>query len=90
MSDEKEKELKERMVLLERVTKESSEILNQLATLKEELDREKRSKELEEKRLEDKVHKVVRLEQKLAELKENQKQVYQEIEELERQLHFKN
>ena len=87
MSDEKEKELKERMVLLERVSMEIDAIKKQLATLRgEEWDREKRSKELEENRLKE----IVRLEQKLAELIKNQKRVYQEIDELERQLHFKN
>ena len=86
MSDEKEKELKKRMVLLERVSMEIDDIKKQLETSREEWDREKRSKELEENRLEE----IVRLEQKLAKLIENQKRVYQEIDELERQLHFKN
>ena len=86
MSDEKEKELKKRMVLRERVSMEIDDIKKQLETSREEWDREKRSKELEENRLKE----IVRLEQKLAELIENQKRVYQEIDELERQLHFKN
>ena len=84
MSDEKE--LKKRMVLRERVSMEIDDIKKQLETSREEWDREKRSKELEENRLKE----IVRLEQKLAELIENQKRVYQEIDELERQLHFKN
>ena len=86
MSDEKEKELKKRMVLRERVSMEIDDIKKQLETSREEWDREKRSKELEENRLKE----IVRLEQKLAELIKNQKRVYQEIDELERQLHFKN
>ena len=86
MSDEKENELKKRMVLRERVSMEIVDIKKQLETSREEWDREKRSKELEENRLEE----IVRLEQKLAKLIENQKRVYQEIDELERQLHFKN
>jgi len=86
MSDEKENELKKRMVLRERVSMEIVDIKKQLETSREEWDREKRSKELEENRLEE----IVRLEQKLVELIENQKRVYQEIDELERQLHFKN
>ena len=86
MSDEKENELKKRMVLRERVSMEIVDIKKQLETSREEWDREKRSKELEENRLEE----IVRLEQKLVELRENQKRVYQEIDELERQLHFKN
>ena len=67
MSDEKEKELKKRMVLCERVSMEIDDIKKQLETSREEWDREKRSKELEENRLKE----IIRLEQKLAELIEN-------------------
>ena len=90
MSDEKEKELKKMEETLSALNKEISEILNQLATSKEELDREYRSKELEEKRLEDKRHEVARLEHKREELQSVMENLNQKIKELNHQLHFKN
>ena len=90
MSDEKEKKLKEMEETLSALNKEMSEILNQLATLNEELDREYRSKELEEKRLEDKRHEVARLEHKREELQSMMENLNQKIKELNHQLHFKN
>ena len=90
MSDEKEKELKKMEETLSALNKEISEILNQLASSKEELDREYRSKELEEKRLEDKRHEVARLEHKREELQSMMENLNQKIKELNHQLHFKN
>ena len=90
MSDEKEKELKKMEETLSALNKEISEILNQLASSKEELDREYRSKQLEEKRLEDKRHEVARLEHKREELQSMMENLNQKIKELNHQLHFKN
>ena len=90
MSDEKEKKLKEMEETLSALNKEISEILNQLASSKEELDREYRSKELEEKRLEDKRHEVARLEHKREKLQSMMENLNQKIKELNHQLHFKN
>jgi hypothetical protein len=87
MSDEKENALKERMIVVADTSMQIEEIKKQLATSREELKREKRSKELEENRL---VEEIVRFEQALAELIEKQARMYQEIDELKRQLHFKN
>ena len=87
MSDEKENALKERMIVVTDTSMQIEEIKKQLATSREELKREKRSKELEENRL---VEEIVRFEQALAELIEKQARMYQEIDELKRQLHFKN
>ena len=87
MSDEKENALKERMIVFADTSMQIEEIEKQLATSREELKREKRSKELEENRL---VEEIVRFEQALAELIEKQAWMYQEIDELKRQLHFKN
>ena len=90
MSDEKEKELKKMEETLSALNKEISEILNQLATSEEELDREYRSKQLEEKRLEDKRHEVARLEHKREKLQSMMENLNQKIKELNHQLHFKN
>ena len=87
MSDEKENALKERMIVVADTSMQIEEIKKQLATSREELKREKRSKELEENRL---VEEIVRFEQALAELIEKQARMYQETDELKRQLHFKN
>jgi len=87
MSDEKENALKERMIVFSDTSMQIKEIEKQLATSREELNRERRSKELEENRL---VEEIVRFEQALAELREKQALMNQEIDELNRQLHFKN
>jgi len=87
MSDEKENALKERMIVFADTSMQIEEIEKQLANSREELDRERRSKALEENRL---VEEIVRFEQALAELIEKQARMYQEIDELKRQLHFKN
>ena len=87
MSDEKENALKERMIVFADTSMEIEEIEKQLANSREELDRERRSKALEENRL---VEEIVRFEQALAELREKQALMNQEIDELNRQLHFKN
>ena len=87
MSDEKENALKERMIVVADTSMQIEEIKKQLATSREELNRERRSKELEENRL---VEEIVRFEQALAELREKQALMNQEIDELNRQLHFKN
>ena len=87
MSDEKENALKEKMIVFADTSMQIKEIEKQLATSREELDRERRSKALEENRL---VEEIVRFEQALAELIEKQARMYQEIDELKRQLHFKN
>ena len=75
------------MIVVADTSMQIEEIKKQLATSREELKREKRSKELEENRL---VEEIVRFEQALAELIEKQARMYQEIDELKRQLHFKN
>ena len=87
MSDEKENALKERMIVFADTSMEIEEIEKQLANSREELDRERRSKALEENRL---VEEIVRFEQALAELIEKQARMSQEIHELKRELHFKN
>ena len=87
MSDEKENALKERMIVFADTSMEIEEIEKQLANSREELDRERRSKALEENRL---VEEIVRFEQALAELIKKQARMSQEIHELKRELHFKN
>ena len=87
MSDEKENALKERMIVFSDTSMQIKEIEKQLATSREELDRERRSKALEENRL---VEEIVRFEQALAELIKKQARMSQEIHELKRELHFKN
>ena len=87
MSDEKENALKERMIVFADTSMEIEEIEKQLANSREELDRERRSKALEENRL---VEEIVRFEQALAKLIEKQARMSQEIHELKRELHFKN
>ena len=87
MSDEKENALKERTIVFAYTSMEIEEIEKQLATSREELDRERRSKALEENRL---VEEIVRFEQALAELIKKQARMSQEIHELKRELHFKN
>ena len=87
MSDEKENALKERMIVFADTSMQIEEIEKQLANSREELDRERRSKALEENRL---VEEIVRFEQALAKLIEKQARMCQEIHELKHELHFKN
>ena len=86
MSDEKENALKEKMIVFADTSMQIKEIEKQLATSEKNWI-ERDSKELEEKRL---AEEIVRFEQALAELREKQALMNQEIDELNRQLHFKN
>jgi len=90
MSDKKERDLKEMEYRLCFMSQKIEENTQQLSTLKEEFEREKRSKELEGKRLEDKGCEVASLEHERVKLLQQVKDLNQEIKELDHQLHFKN